>query len=103
MQFNVSFSKRKKTEQFYLPGQEIKFSHGFISQKNFSAEGDSVSMCRNRIWWTMAAFALFYCILGARVTYVCLGNGINIDTAIAADGIEEQEVLHLKNPVKRAE
>lgn len=103
MQFNVSFSKRKKTEQFYLPGQEIKFSHGFISQKNFSAEGDSVSMCRNRIWWTMAAFALFYCILGARVTYVCLGNGINIDTAIAADGIEEQEVLHLKNPVKRAD
>lgn len=103
MQFNVSFSKRKKTEQFYLPGQEIKFSHGFISQKNFSAEGDSVSMCRNRIWWTMAAFALFYCILGVRVTYVCLGNGINIDTAIADDGIEDQEVLHLKNPVKRAD
>ncbi len=103
MQFNVSFSKRKKTEQFYLPGQEIKFSHGFISQKNFSAEGDSVSMCRNRIWWTMAAFALFYCILGLRVTYVCLGNGINIDTAIVEDGAEEQEVLHLKNPVKRAD
>ena len=103
MEFNVSFSKRKNAERFYLPGQEIKFSHGIISQKNFTAEGDSVSMCRSRIWLILAAFAVFYVILGLRVTYVCLGNGINIDAALVDNNTAEENILHLKNPVKRAD
>lgn len=103
MEFNVSFSKRKNAERFYLPGQEIKFSHGIISQKNFTAEGDSVSMCRSRIWWILAAFAVFYTILGLRVTCVCLGNGINIDAALVDNNTAEENILHLKNPVKRAD
>lgn len=103
MEFNVNFSKRKNAERFYLPGQEIKFSHGIISQKNFTAEGDSVSMCRSRIWWILAAFAVFYTILGLRVTCVCLGNGINIDAALVDNNTAEENILHLKNPVKRAD
>lgn len=103
MEFNVSFSKRKNAERFYLPGQEIKFSHGIISQKNFTAEGDSVSMCRSRIWWILAAFSVFYTILGLRVTCVCLGNGINIDAALVDNNTAEENILHLKNPVKRAD
>ena len=103
MEFNVSFSKRKNAERFYLPGQEIKFSHGIISQKNFTAEGDSVSMCRSRIWFILAAFAVFYAILGLRVTCVCLGNGINIDAALVDNNTAEENILHLKNPVKRAD
>lgn len=103
MEFNVSFSKRKNAERFYLPGQEIKFSHGIISQKNFTAEGDSVSMCRSRIWLILAAFAVFYTILGLRVTCVCLGNGINIDAALVDNNTAEENILHLKNPVKRAD
>lgn len=103
MEFNVSFSKRKNAERFYLPGQEIKFSHGIISQKNFTAEGDSVSMCRSRIWLILAAFAVFYAILGLRVTCVCLGNGINIDAALVDNNTAEENILHLKNPVKRAD
>lgn len=103
MEFNVSFSKRKNAERFYLPGQEIKFSHGIIFQKNFTAEGDSVSMCRSRIWLILAAFAVFYAILGLRVTCVCLGNGINIDAALVDNNTAEENILHLKNPVKRAD
>ena len=79
MGFNVSFSK-KNTERFYLPGQEIKFSRGMISQKIFASDGDNVMVCRTRIWLAMLLFAACYCVLAARVTYVCLGHGISIDT-----------------------
>lgn len=59
MGFNVSFSK-KNTERFYLPGQEIKFSRGMISQKIFASDGDNVMVCRTRIWLAMLLFAACY-------------------------------------------
>ena len=102
MGFNVSFSKRNN-ERFYLPGQEIRIARGVVSSRSFTSEGDNVATCRNRTWIAMLLFAACYCILGARVTYVCLGNGINIDTALVDPLAQDEDVIHFKNPVKRAD
>lgn len=102
MGFNVSFSKRN-TERFYLPGQEIKISRGMVSQKSYTSENDNVLVCRTRTLVAMALFALCYGVLALRVTYVCLGKGINIDTAVVDSQVADEDVLHLKNPVKRAD
>ena len=100
MGFNVSFSKRKN-EKFYLPGQEIKISRRAITAKSYTTENDNVSTCRGRTWFTLCCFAAIYLALCIRVTYVCLGNGINIDTAIS-DQIAA-DIFHFKNPVSRAD
>jgi len=100
MAFNVSFSKRKQ-ENFYRPGQEIKISRRAISAKSYTTESDNVLTCRNRIFFAMCCFATIYLALCLRVSYVCLGNGINIDTAISEQN--DEDVIHFKNPVKRAD
>ena len=100
MGFNVSFSKRKD-EKFYLPGQEIRISRRTITTKSYTTENDNVLTCRQRTLFTLCCFMAVYLILCARVTYVCLGNGINIDTAISE--VTESDVFHFKNTVKRAD
>ncbi len=101
MALGVSFSKRNQ-ERFYLPGQEIKISRGWVSQKSSLTESDNVVICRNRIWIVLLFFIALYGILCLRVAYVHLGAGINIDTAVVS--VENNdEFLHLKNPVKRAD
>ncbi len=100
MGFNVSFSKRKN-EKFYLPGQEIKISRRSISTKSYTTENDNVSTCRARTWFTLCCFIAVYLALCIRVSYVCLGNGINIDTAISDQMAED--IFHFKNPVTRAD
>lgn len=100
MGFNVSFSKRNN-ENFYLPGQEIKISRGTISSKNYTTESDNVMTCRTRTIVTLCFFALAYLILGIRVSYVCLGKGINIDAAISE--VADKDVFRFRNPVKRAD
>ena len=102
MGFQVSFSKRNK-DRFYLPGQEIKISRGIVSQRNYTTESDNVLTCKNRTIFALVCFAAIYCVLALRVSYVCLGNGINIDTAIAGENLGEDEFIRLKNPVKRAD
>ena len=102
MSFQVNFSKRNK-ERFYLPGQEIKISRGIVSQRNYTTESDNVLTCRNRTIFAIICFALIYCVLAARVSYVCLSNGINIDTAISDKNLGKDEFIKLKNPVKRAD
>lgn len=100
MGFNVSFSKRKD-EKFYLPGQEIRISRRTITTKSYTTENDNVLTCRQRTWFVLGCFVAVYLILCARVTYVCLGNGINIDTAVSE--ITESDIFRFKNPVKRAD
>ena len=102
MGFQVNFSKRNK-ERFYLPGQEIKISRGIVSQRSYTTESDNVLTCRNRTMFAIFCFALIYCVLALRVSYVCLNQGINIDTAIAGDDLGKGEFIRLKNPVKRAD
>ncbi len=102
MGFSVNFSK-KNAERFYLPGQEIKISRGAISRKSYTTESDNVLTCRFRTWIALIVFSLIYMILAGRVTYVCLGNGINIDTAVAPGEFAGEEVIRFKNPVKRAD
>ncbi len=103
MGFKVNFSK-KNNDRFYLPGQEIKISRGLVAQRNYTTESDNVLTCRKRTFVAMCGFALIFVILGGRVSYVCLGNGINIDTAAIVDEqISDEDVLHLKDPVKRAD
>jgi len=100
MGFNVSFSKRKD-EKFYLPGQEIKISRRAITTKSYTTENDNVLTCRQRTLFALCCFAAVYLILCARVTYVCLGNGINIDTALVE--MSDEDIIHFKNTVKRAD
>lgn len=102
MGFQVNFSKRNK-ERFYLPGQEIKISRGVVSQRSYTTESDNVLTCKNRTIFTIVCFALIYCVLAVRVSYVCLSQGINIDTAISSENLGEDEFIKLKNPVKRAD
>lgn len=101
MGFQVNFSKRNK-ERFYLPGQEIRISRGIVSQRNYTTESDNVLTCKSRTLFTIFCFALIYCILAVRVSYVCLSDGINIDTAIS-ENLGEDEFIKLKDPVKRAD
>ena len=100
MGFRVSFSKRQN-EDFYLPGQEIKISRGAISSKSYTTESDNVLTCRVRTVVALCFFAAAYLLLGVRVSYVCLGSGINIDAAISQSA--DAEVFRFKNPVKRAD
>ncbi len=101
MGFNVSFSKRKD-EKIYLPGQEIKISRRAITSKSYTTENDNVLTCRQRTLFALCCFAAVYLILCARVTYVCLGNGINIDTALV-EMADDADIIHFKNTVKRAD
>ena len=100
MSFNVNFSKRK-VDKFYLPGQEIRISRGSFASKGFTTENDNVSVCRQRTVFALFCFVFAYIILGAKLSYVCLGNGINIDTAITDQN--DPDVIRFKNPVKRAD
>ena len=100
MGFNVNFSKRK-TENFYLPGQEIKISRRTITQKSYTTENDNVLTCRSRIFIALCCFATVYLVLCFSVIYVCLGNGININMAISEQN--DEDVIHFKNPVRRAD
>ena len=101
MGLKIGFSK-KNADRFYLPGQEVKISCG-LTHKTYTTESDNVLICRQRIIFSLCCFVLAYIILCARVSYVCLSKGINIDTAIASEQLAEEEFLHLKNPVKRAD
>jgi len=102
MKFSVNLSKRNN-ENFYLPGQEIKIARGMSSTKSFMSENDNVLICRMRTWITMLVFAAVYSILGLRVGYICLHNGINVDTAIADRVAEDEDIIRFINPVKRAD
>lgn len=102
MGFNVSFSKRD-AERFYLPGQEIRISRGSVAQKGYTSESDNVLTCRGRTWIAMVVFAAIYCILALRVSFVCLSNGIALDTAISREDAAEDDVFRYENPVKRAD
>ncbi|MBR3501552.1 MAG: penicillin-binding protein 2, partial [Alphaproteobacteria bacterium] len=53
--------------------------------------------------FTICCFALIYCILAVRVSYVCLSGGINLDTAIANENLGKDEFIKLREPVKRAD
>lgn len=102
MGFKVNFSRRQD-EQFYLPGQEIKISRSALSRKSYMTESDNVLTCRQRTLFALCCFVLIYAVLCFRVSYVCLGHGISIDTAIAADEFADEDVIRFKNPVKRAD
>lgn len=102
MGFKVNFSKRQD-ERFYLPGQEIKISRSAMSRKSYMTESDNVLTCRQRTLFALFCFSLIYAVLCFRVSYVCLGHGINIDTAIAQEEFADEDVIRFKNPVKRAD
>lgn len=100
MTFNVSFSKRK-TEKFYLPGQEIKIARGTIAPKSYTTESDNVLTCRQRTIFSLFCFAFLYLVLSVKVSYVCLHQGVNIDTAVS--DANDMDIIRFKNPVKRAD
>lgn len=102
MGFKVNFSKRQD-ERFYLPGQEIKISRSAMSRKSYMTESDNVLTCRQRTMFALLCFVLIYAVLCLRVSYVCLGHGINIDTAITTNEFADEDIIRFKNPVKRAD
>lgn len=100
MGFKVSFSKRKN-EKFYLPGQEIDITRGTNFTRSYTTENDNVMTCRVRTLVALCCFIAAYLLLAVRVSYVCLGSGINIDAAISQSA--DNDVFRFKNPVKRAD
>lgn len=102
MVFKANFSKRN-SDRFYLPGQEIRISRGVSLAKNYTTESDHVLMCRKRTLFSIFCFMFIYAVLGFKVTYICLGNGINIDTAISSEQTANDDIIRFKNPVKRAD
>jgi cell division protein FtsI (penicillin-binding protein 3) len=53
--------------------------------------------------FALFCFVLIYAVLCLRVSYVCLGHGINIDTAITTNEFADEDIIRFKNPVKRAD
>lgn len=102
MRFNVNLSKRN-TEHYYLPGQEIRISRGILSKKSILLNNDSLSVCRNRIGLSLLVFITLYSLLAIRVSYVCLKNGVNFDTAISEKIVDNENAIEINIPVKRAD
>ena len=102
MRFNVNLSK-KNSENHYLPGQEIRISQGILSKKSATSENDNISICHSRINFSLLVFIILYSFLAIKVSYVCLKDGIKIDTAIAEKISDNENSMELTNPVKRAD
>ncbi len=94
--FGKFFSK--KEESFYLPGEEIKIGKS-CSFMNYTCAKDPLSICKNRVAFSMLAFLLVYSIIGIRLFEVCVAPNIH--------DAEQEEATHLRafaqNPIKRAD
>ena len=88
------FSKKGK-EDFYLPGEEIKLDKS-IAFKSFSCEKDPLSVCKNRAWAGMLAFAAVYLLIALRLFDLCVIPNL---------GEEEENTrsVYAANPIRRAD
>lgn len=88
------FSKKDKSG-FYLPGQEIKIDK-ISSFHGFSCEKDSLSVCKNRVLFSIFCFAAVFLIIAGRLFDLC-----------ALPAFEKQNAAPHRtfahNPIRRAD
>lgn len=95
--FGKYFSKGTEPS-FYFPGEEIKIgkSTTFVSQ---ACAKDPLSVCKNRVAFSILGFLLVYATICFRLFEVCISPNLKAQ--------EEVESTHLKsyaqNPIKRAD
>lgn len=90
----------RKSENFYLPGEEIKIDKSF-SFNNYICEKDPFATCKNRILFAVLMFGLVYGIIAVRLMGVCTAGGKEVEVA-AADDNDSFYALP-ENPIKRAD
>lgn len=90
------FSKKGK-EKFYLPGEEIKLDKS-TTFKSFSCEKDPLSICKNRVWAAMLAFASVYLVIALRLFDLCVipnlsEEEVNTQKSFAANPIRRADII----------
>ena len=94
--FGKYFSKRKQ-DDFYLLGEEIKIDKNNISFNNsLSCEKDSLTVCKNRTMLATFGFIAVYLIIAGRLFDLCVVPHLNKDKI-------ERKVSQIHNPIRRAD
>ena len=94
--FGKYFSKKRK-DDFYLLGEEIKIDKNNISFDNsFAREKDSLSICKNRTIFATMCFVLAYLIIAGRVFNLCATSHRNFDNI-------EKNMSKSGGPTRRAD
>ena len=93
--FGKYFSK-KRGEDFYLPGEEIKVDRAISFNSSLSTEKDSLSVCKNRVVFAVLGFAAVYLTLALRLFDVCVIPNLQSDE-------ENNKVTFAQNPIRRAD
>lgn len=94
--FGKYFSKRKQ-DDFYLLGEEIKIDKNNISFNNgLSSEKDSLSVCKNRTILATFGFVAVYLIIAGRLFDLCVVPHLNKNEI-------ERKVSQIHNPIRRAD
>ena len=88
------FSKKGK-ENFYLPGEEIKLDKS-TTFKSFSCEKDPLSICKNRVWAGMVAFASVYLVIALRLFDLCVIPNLSEED-------ESSQKSFAASPIRRAD
>ena len=93
--FGKYFS-RKKTEDFYLPGEEIRINKNPSFGCGLFCSQDPLSVCKNRVAIAIGAFALAYLYIAGSLFNLCVTP--NLDSA------ENTAPTHFaQNPIRRAD
>lgn len=93
--FGKYFS-RKKTEDFYLPGEEIKIDKSISFNNSLSREKDPLFTCKNRVAFAMFGFAAVYLIIALRLFDVCIIPNLRSEE-------QNTKVNFAQNPIRRAD
>ena len=93
--FGKYFS-RKKTEDFYLPGEEIKINKDISFCNSFSCQKDPLSMCRKRLTFVMFCFGAAYLGIAMLLFNLCIVPNLSADS-------RNTTVRFAQNPIRRAD
>lgn len=88
------FSKKDRSG-FYLPGQEIKIDK-VSSFHGFSCEKDSLSVCKNRVMFSIFSFAAVFLIIAVRLFDLCVLSGLEKENSTPRG-------IYAHNPIRRAD
>lgn len=93
--FGKYFS-RKKSEDFYLPGEEIKIDSKISFNNSLSREKDPLSTCKNRVVFAMLGFAAVYLTIALRLFDLCIIPNLHSDETVSPAHFAQ-------NPIRRAD
>ncbi len=93
--FGKYFSK-KKSGNFYLPGEEIKLDRVVSLGGGLACEKDPLSVCKSRISLGIAGFAAVYLLIAWRLFDLCVVPYLSAETVV-------QKSVANHNPITRAD